>query len=271
LEPLRLDHSDDPRAEPYRTLIRASAPGAGDRFSDLFIAEGVRTIRLLFEREWHIDSLLVADRRLGAVTDLLESAGRRGVVVFTSEQRVLDGIAGWNVHRGVLAVVRRPAPRGVDEVVARAGELLLCVEGVNDLENLGSLFRNAAAFGAGGVVLDGRTADPLYRRSVRVSLGHVLDVPFARATVWPDELVEACRATGRRIVALTPAGSLTLGSLAASDGPWAVMLGAEGAGLSPSALSAAEVRVRIPMVAGVDSVNVATAAAIALYRLARVD
>lgn len=271
MEPLRLDHSDDPRVEPYRTLIRAVAPGAGDRFSGLFVAEGVRTIRLLLERDWEVESLLLAETRLAALADLLESAAGRQVPVFTAEQRVLDGIAGWNVHRGVLAMVRRPRPETVLDVVARAGRILLCVEGVNDLENLGSLFRNAAAFGVGGVVLDPRAADPLYRRSVRVSLGHVLDVPFARSKRWPGELVAACAAAGRRIVALTPGGTVRLGELAVDQGPWALMVGAEGDGLSPAALAAAELRVRIPMVADVDSVNVATAAAVALYRLAGSD
>lgn len=193
-------------------------------------------------------------------------------MVYAAGQGVIDGIAGWNVHRGVLAVVRRPPLRRVDDVVAGAGRMLLCIEGVNDLENLGGLFRNAAAFGAGGVVLDPQTADPLYRRSVRVSVGHVLDVPYARAASWPDELVASARSGGRRILALTPGGASTLSDEVASAGgretSWAVMVGAEGDGLSPAAIAAADRTVRIPMATGVDSVNVATAAAIALHQLA---
>ena len=147
---------------------------------------------------------------------------------------------------------------------------VLVLEAVNDHENIGSLFRNAAAFGVDAVVLDPTTADPLYRRSTRVSLGHVLRVPFARVDdgAWPSA-VDELRALGFTTVALTPAADAeALGRLVA-DAPErvALLVGAEGPGLTEQALGSVDRRVRIPMAAGVDSVNVATAAAIALSAL----
>jgi tRNA G18 (ribose-2'-O)-methylase SpoU len=167
----------------------------------------------------------------------------------------------------VLAVAERPNLPSVPALVATEHRVLV-LEGINDHENLGSLFRNAAAFGVGAIVLDPTAADPLYRRATRVSLGHVLRVPFARASDWPGAL-DLLRDTGFAIVALTPEPTAEpLASLAA-DPPArvALVLGSEGAGLSAAALEAAGRRVRIPMVDGVDSVNVATAAAIALSAL----
>jgi tRNA G18 (ribose-2'-O)-methylase SpoU len=153
------------------------------------------------------------------------------------------------------------------EALAQGARRLLVVEAVNDHENVGSLFRNAAAFGVDGVVLDPTAADPLYRRATRVSLGHVLRVPFARAEAWPQAL-EVLRTAGWTVAALTPAGDEPLAALAAEGPPQvALLVGAEGPGLSPAALAAADRRVRIPMAPGVDSVNVATAAALALHAL----
>jgi tRNA G18 (ribose-2'-O)-methylase SpoU len=140
------------------------------------------------------------------------------------------------------------------------------LEAISDLENLGSIFRNAAAFGIDGVVLDPRCADPFARRSIRVSMGHVLVVPWARAAAWPGALADL-RAAGFTVAALTPgAGAIPIGTLAA--GRTALLLGTEGDGLSDRALAAADVRVRIPMAPGVDSLNVAAASAVAFHRVA---
>jgi len=142
---------------------------------------------------------------------------------------------------------------------------------VNDHENIGALFRNAAAFGVDGVILDPTAADPLYRRATRVSLGHVLRVPFTRATEWPGPL-DVLRDLGITTVALSPGSPEGLADLVADrPGPFALLVGAEGGGLSAAALAAADRQVRIPMAAGVDSVNVATAAAIALSALFEAD
>lgn len=187
--------------------------------------------------------------------------------MLVAPQELFDRVAGYPVHRGAMALAVRPAEREAASVVAGAGAVLV-VEGVNDFENLGALFRNAAAFGVGAVLLDPTTADPLYRRCVRVSLGHVMRVPFARVGDWPSGLSELSRA-GFSLVALTPASERSVDEVArARPERVAVVVGAEGPGLSPDALAACDIRARIPMATGVDSLNVATAAAVALHLLA---
>jgi tRNA G18 (ribose-2'-O)-methylase SpoU len=174
-------------------------------------------------------------------------------------------VVGFHLNRGVLAVADRAArPEAADLV--RDARLVAVLEGVNDHENLGALFRNAAALGVDGVLLGPRCADPLYRRSVRVSMGHVLRVPFTELPgPWPDSL-ELLRAAGLRIAALTPAPAAEPLAAAGLGGQRvALLLGAEGPGLTAEALAAADVRVRIPMATGVDSLNVATAAAVAFH------
>jgi tRNA G18 (ribose-2'-O)-methylase SpoU len=189
--------------------------------------------------------------------------------VYLATQRVMEAITGFHFHRGALAAADRGVGHNVAEVVAGADRLLL-VEGVSDNENLGALFRNAAAFGIDGVLLDSTTADPLYRRSVRVSSGHVLRIPFARmtATDWPVPAIARLQAEGYEVVALTPSPSADDVRTLAPGPRWALLVGAEGPGLSPAALAAADRRVRIAMAPGVDSLNVATAAAVALHHLA---
>jgi tRNA G18 (ribose-2'-O)-methylase SpoU len=166
---------------------------------------------------------------------------------------------GFNLHRGVVAsATRLPAPDPLS--LLEGARRVAILEDLNDVENLGNLFRSARAFGIDAVLLDPRTADPLYRRCVRVSMGHVLHVPFARFSTWPDPLASV-RAAGFTIAALTPAGDVAIDDLDASRVAW--LLGAEGAGLTDEAMTLADVRVRIPMSPDVDSLNVGTAAAIA--------
>jgi len=190
--------------------------------------------------------------RLGG---LVEAAG---APVYVAEPDVLAATVGFDLHRGAVASAERPEPADPD-VVAAGTAALLVVEGVNDHENLGSLFRNAAAFGVGGLLLDPTCADPLYRRCVRVSMGHVLRIPFAVAHDWPLDLTHT-------VVALTPDGDTDIAALGPPE-RLALLVGAEGPGLTRAALAAADVRVRIPMADGADSLNVATAAAVALHRL----
>ncbi|HVM63626.1 MAG TPA: RNA methyltransferase, partial [Acidimicrobiales bacterium] len=198
------------------------------------------------------------------------------------------GTVGFDLHRGVVALGRRPSPPSPDRLLAaaagspaRAGgpPLVAVLEGLNDHENIGALFRNAAAFGVAGIVLDPTCADPLYRRSIRVSMGHVLHLPFARLEPWPAGL-DQVRAAGFVVAALSPRPAFVggrravgLGALgqracrSGAPGGIALLLGAEGPGLSDGALAAADAVVSIPMAHGVDSLNVATAAAIAFYAL----
>jgi tRNA G18 (ribose-2'-O)-methylase SpoU len=209
-----------------------------------------------------VRSVLVTARGLRALGGEVEAIG---APVYLAEEAVVAAVCGFDFHRGALAAVERPLPADPAALAGHA-RLLLAVEGVTDHENLGALFRNAAAFGAGGVLLDPTTPDPLYRRSVRVSMGHVLRVPFARPEPWPGWLA-GLRDGGVEVLALTPAADAEDLRAVSPRPPQALLVGSEGRGLSAAALAAASRRVRIPLAPGVDSLNVATAAAIALHHL----
>lgn len=260
-----VDALDDPRLADYVHLREPSRRMGIERSRGIFTVEGRLSVEALLASSYVTRSLLVT-------TALADRVARRvpaSVPVFALPPRAMEAVTGVHFHRGVLAVGERPAPTSVADVVHGAARVLV-LEAVNDHENVGSLFRNAAAFGVDAVVLDPTTADPLYRRATRVSLGHVLRVPFARVDPegWPGA-IDDLRAAGFLTVALTPHGTETVGDVAATRPPRAaVIVGAEGPGLSPASLAAADRRAHIPMAAGVDSVNVATAAAIALSLLA---
>lgn len=183
--------------------------------------------------------------------------------VYVGSPELLQAITGFHVHRGALACFARRPLRSAADVVAGARRVAL-LEDVNTHTNVGAIFRAAAALGVEAVLLSPRSADPLYRRSVRVSMGAVFAVPYARAEPWPGTL-EALRDSGFRLLALSPEGALDVG-VVDNAGRLALLLGAEGPGLSATALALAEA-VRIPMAAGVDSLNVAAAAAVAFYAL----
>ncbi|PZR80129.1 MAG: rRNA methyltransferase [Candidatus Aeolococcus gillhamiae] len=229
-----------------------------------FIAEGDVVIRRLVRSAFLVRSFLLTPGRWAALGPELADVD---APVHVATQPVMDAIAGFHLHRGALASVDRPPPAD-PAALAEAADLVVAVEGVNDHENLGALFRNAAAFGAGAVILDPTTADPFYRRAVRVSAGQVLHVPFGRVANWPDALTHLGNA-GFEVLALIPSPEALDLRAVASRPKQAVVVGAEGPGLSAGALAAADHRVRIAMAPGVDSLNVATAAAVALHHLAR--
>jgi tRNA G18 (ribose-2'-O)-methylase SpoU len=260
-----VDDLDDERLADYLHLREPSRRMQVERDRGIFTVEGRLSLEALIASPYELVSVLVNDDQLERVAPLVDGA----VPLYALPSREIEQLTGVHFHRGVLAVARRPPDRQVADVVAGAGTLLV-LESVNDHENIGALFRNAAAFGVGAVVLDPTSSDPLYRRSTRVSLGHVLRVPFARvgAGDWPGA-VDDLRALGFTTVALTPAVDAEPLRVLVSDPPErvALLLGAEGPGLSAAALAAVDRRVRIPMEPGVDSVNVATAAAIALAAL----
>ena len=264
--------SDDERwIGDFRALNDPARRREIERRGEFFVVEGIFALEALVVSRYPLRSLLVAENKLDAVRKLVAPlADLDAVPIVVRPPAELEDITGFGFHRGVLATARRLPPPPVDEVVAGARRLLV-VEGVNDQENLGSLFRNAAALGIEGAVLDPTTADPLYRRTVRVSLGHVLRVPWARSDRWPGGL-DGLRDRGITTVALTPAADAVDIEDLAADPPdrVAFLVGAEGPGLSPAALATADLRVRIPIAAGVDSLNVATAAAIAFHRLSLV-
>jgi tRNA G18 (ribose-2'-O)-methylase SpoU len=256
----------DPLAE-FRALNDPEQRREIERRGDFFVVEGMLALRALVESRYPVRSVLAAENRGAGV---LELVGRRAPIYAVPAEE-MEGITGFAFHRGVLATAARVPPLPLEAAVTPPARRLLVVEGVNDHENLGALFRNAAAFGIDAVILDPTTADPLYRRSVRVSMGHVLRVPWARVDGdrWPDALAELQDPGGFVVAALTPAADAEpIGALAAaSPERLAFLVGAEGPGLSRHALAAAARRVRIPLAPGVDSLNVATAAAVALHRL----
>jgi tRNA G18 (ribose-2'-O)-methylase SpoU len=263
-EPTPVDDAADPRLTDYAGLTDPAGRMSAEARGGFFMVEGALAIeRLLALRTWPVRSVLVTPKMAARLPTHALAAP-----VYVASPEVLQQVVGFDLHRGAVASVTRPPPQDPAEVVAGA-RLVAVLEGVNDHENLGALFRNAAAFGVDAVLLDPTTADPLYRRSVRVSMGHVLAVPFARLPPLPGGL-DVLSHAGLTTVALTPGpGSEPLRLLdPATLGPVAVLLGAEGPGLSPAVLDTADRRVHIPMQPGVDSLNVATAAAIAWHHLA---
>jgi tRNA G18 (ribose-2'-O)-methylase SpoU len=258
---------DDPRVDAYRTV----RDGELVRARGLFVAEGRLVVRRVLEdRRFRLHSILVTKTAFEDLSPAMASIEGEAPVLVASGQD-LAGIAGYDVHRGCLALVHRPPAIAVDDVVAPA-DTLVVVEAVTNADNVGSVFRNAAAFGAGAVVLSPTCCDPLYRKAIRTSMGAALRVPFARAAEedWPGVLVRIRRA-GFTIVALTPREpSEALEAFAARPRPSkiALVVGTEGAGLTPAVESAADHRVRIPIGGEVDSLNVAVATGIVLYRLA---
>ncbi|HKB14211.1 MAG TPA: RNA methyltransferase [Vicinamibacterales bacterium] len=265
----RIDCADDARAAAYRDL----ADGELLRTRGMFVAEGRLVVRrLLDERRDTVESLLVNEaalRDLAPSIDTLDPA----VPVLVCATADFQRLTGFNIHRGCLALVRRPPPTPVDALIASA-QLLVVLEGVTNADNVGGVFRNAAAFDAGGVLLSPTSCDPLYRKAIRTSMGAALRVPFARAADgdWPGA-VERLRTAGFAVVALTPRQpSEALDAFAARPQPArvALVLGTEGAGLTPAVEAAADYRVRIPISSSVDSLNIAVATGIALSRLAAI-
>ena len=249
----------DPRLADFRDLAAADRRPDRPGGRGLVIAEGVPVVRRLLASPYPVRAVLGVPSRL----DGARRRPRRGRVSRSTgpAPTVMAGAVGFHLTRGVLASADR-APEPAPAALLAAARRVLALEGVNDHENLGALFRNAAALGADAVLLGPRCADPLYRRSVRVSMGHVLRVPFGRGPL------AALREAGFAVLALTPRPSaVPLSTVDPAVPRAALLVGAEGPGLSPEAVATADVQVRIPMAAGVDSLNVATAAAIALHHL----
>jgi tRNA G18 (ribose-2'-O)-methylase SpoU len=258
-----VDDPDDPRLDDYRDLTAADRRPDRPGGRGLVIAEGVVVVRRLLSSPYPVRSVLGVPRRL---VELAAELADVDVPAYATDADTMARVVGFHLNRGVLAVADRAPMPSVSALAAQA-RVLAVLEAVNDHENLGALFRNAAALGVDGVLLGPRCADPLYRRSVRVSMGHVLRVPFtALPGPWPASLAAL---TEHTIVALTPAAdAVPLASAGLAGRRVALLLGAEGPGLTDEAQQAAHLRVRIPMTSGVDSLNVATAAAVAFHAVA---
>ncbi len=251
----------DPRVDDFRDLSTADRRPDRPGGRGLVIAEGVVVVERLLASPYPVRALLGIRRR---IDELAERLAGLDVPAYVVDADVMAQVVGFHLNRGVLAVADRAPEVSVSQLAARAQRLAV-LEGIGDHENLGALFRNAAALHVDGVLLGAGCADPLYRRSVRVSMGHVLRVPSARLGSWPADL-KVLRDHGFRIAAMTPRpDAAPLHAAGLDRGKVAVLLGSEGPGLTEEAVEAADIAVRVPMTEGVDSLNVATAAAISFY------
>ena len=260
-----LDDPADPRLDAYRSVKDAELW----RERGLFVAEGRLVVRRVIE-DWpgNVGSVLLNPAATQQLHDVLVLLADE-VPIYVCHSPVFTELTGYTVHRGCLALVKRPPGLDLPTMLAGA-RLLVIAEGLTDADNVGGVFRNAAAFGADGVILSPTCCDPLYRKAIRTSMAMTLRVPFTRVEQWPQAL-GILAANGVTIAALTPhEPACPLDEFAAAAGQRvALMVGTEGAGVSDAAASMAHVRVRIPIAPAVDSLNVAVAAGIGLSRLSR--
>jgi tRNA G18 (ribose-2'-O)-methylase SpoU len=264
--PVEVTRADDPRLADYRALKERHLNAQGGRF----VAESERVVRRLLASPLGVWSVLATPPRLRALEDALAARAASPSSVpfptYVASQEVMDEIAGFHVHRGCLAIGERPTTRALPP----GARGIIVLEDLVDVDNLGSIARNAAAFGVDALVLSPRCADPFYRKAIRVSLGAVFDLPIVRLAHWPDDL-DLLRKLGFSLVAAVLAANATPLPRFAPPARWALLLGAEGPGLSPGAVLRCHESVTIPMSTskGVDSLNVSTAAAVMLYALTR--
>ncbi|MEL6862133.1 MAG: RNA methyltransferase [Pseudomonadota bacterium] len=268
----RIKDVSDPRIAPYVSVRERDLTGGAD---GRFIVEGKVPLHILLSRSrFEVESLFLCETRLEPLADLLSKVSPE-VPIYTAPQSLMDEIVGFPIHRGVLACAKKGEAIGLEALIySHPGirsdaqkRTLLVLNQISNHDNVGAAFRNAAAFGADGVILDSGSCDPLYRKSIRVSSGTSLWLPYHHGGTGLEQ-IETLKAAGYTIWAMTPrAEAVSLYDLPVPD-KLAVMLGAEGPGL-PERLIHAATAVRIPMSAGFDSVNVATAGAIAMSHVFR--
>ena len=264
-----IDDPADPRVAAYRNIRERDLTGR----EGLFVAEGEVVIRTLLSPAslCRPRSLLIAANRLEAQGELIAGAGAgTETPVYAASQAVMDGIAGFPLHRGLLALGEKPVERTVAATLDGLPEdcVVLACASIGNHDNMGGLFRNAAAFGAAAVLRDDRCCDPFYRKAIRVSVGAVLRTPSARAASL-EQLVIALETAGFEVVALSPSADAPLSGLA-GGGRKAILVGSEGPGL-PSEIMARVRTVGVPMAGGFDSLNVAVTSALALYQITTVS
>ena len=266
--PIEVGSSDDPRLDPFRSI-----KGQGRRGDGTFVAESELVLDRLLEADFPIRAVLITPARAARIEGLLRDAQvnrREPFAVFVAPGPVIDAVVGYRLHRGVITLAERRALPSARDALA-ASTTVVVLEDVSDPDNIGAIFRHAAAFGVDAVILHGHTADPLYRKAIRTSMGCTLTIPFCRTRPDDGPIANLLHDSGFASLALTPDPSAIALPEAVSglDGSTrvALLVGAEGPGLRADTMQAAKKRVRIPMSAGVDSLNVATSAAIALFAL----
>ena len=259
---IRIEQPDDPRIAAFRDIKERDLTGR----DGLFIAEGAIVVRQLAGPHCMATArgLLLAENRIDGLADVIAALEGR-TPVYVAQQALLDSIAGFALHRGLLGLGERPSRHEVEVVVPPSGPaLVLAASGIGNHDNMGALFRNAAGFGVNAVVLDERCCDPFYRKAIRVSAGAVLRMPTAY-TASANDMVADLEREGFDVIALTPTGGEPLVDMAPAART-AVLVGSEGPGLARTVIDRCR-PVSIPMAAGFDSLNVATAAAIALHQV----
>jgi len=254
--PIRIDSIDDERVADYAGL-------RGKESGEYLIAESAAVVERLVASPLEVRSFFLTPKAFERLADVVT---RSSAPVYVAEPDVMAAVAGYDVHRGILASARRPRERALEEVLATARRLVV-LEGSNDHENIGVVARSARALGIDALVLDPSCADPYYRRAVRVSMGEILHLPIVRCTAWPEPL-DALAAAGFATWALTPdVAAVPLFGLEV-PARVAIVAGAEGPGLTAAALAKIRTHVRIPMHHGVDSLNLGHALAIAMAAVA---
>jgi len=252
----------DPRLAPFLNVRDRDLRQA---HGDAFIAEGESVLAVFLSEgsRFRPDALLIAANRVDAV---LAWSPPDDLPIFVVDQAMRDTIVGFPIHRGLLGLGRRGSPPALADLLADRPRVVVGLVGIANHDNMGGIFRNAAAFGAGAMVLDATSCDPLYRKAIRVSVGGALKVPFTRLDAGAS-VAATLSDSGYRVLALSPRGAWRLEDVP-TDRPLALLLGAEGPGLPDREMGAAET-VRIDMSSGFDSLNVATTSGIALYELTR--
>jgi len=250
----------DPRLSDFTDLTDVALRRVREPAEGLFVAEGEKVVLRALAAGYAPRSVLTEAKWLPGIEAALAP---HGCPIYVADAEVLRAVTGYNVHRGALASMRRRPLPSLDDVLATAQRIVV-LEDLVDHTNVGAVFRNAAALGIDAVLVSPECADPLYRRSVKVSMGAVLAVPWTRAEPWPDAL-DRLRANGFRTLAMSPDPRGTALPDADLSPPVAVVLGTEGEGLTPGARDRCTTSVRIPMAAGVDSLNVAAASAVVFY------
>ncbi|MCZ2526434.1 TrmH family RNA methyltransferase [Streptomyces sp. HB2AG] len=270
--PVTVEDADDPRLHDYVSLTDVELRRRREPAEGLFVAEGEKVIRRALQAGYGMRSMLLTPKWTQVMRDVIEDSP---APVYTVSPELAERVTGYHVHRGALASMRRmPLPDPARLLASPAGEdgpsgparRVAVLEDIVDHANIGAAFRSAAALGVDAVLVTPRCADPLYRRAVKVSMGTVFQVPWTRLPSWPEGM-GMLREAGYLTAALSLGeDSVDLDELAARrPRRLALVLGTEGDGLRPSTVAAADVSVRIPMAAGVDSLNVAAAAAVAFY------
>ncbi|EKF17454.1 TrmH family RNA methyltransferase [Nitratireductor pacificus] len=260
---IAIDDPDDPRIAAYRDIRERDLVGRQGRF----VAEGRVVLNVLFSTSrFAAESVFLRQNRVAGLGELIDRIPAE-VPVYVAGAEVMDRIAGFEMHRGVLAIGRKPETDGAALLDALPpSALVVALSGIANHDNMGSIFRNAASFGADAVLMTGDCCDPLYRKAIRVSVGAALKVPFARFDD-ADALAEALEARGFSLLALSPRGARDVADIAPAERQ-ALLLGSEGHGLSAAVMERLPTA-RIAMTEDFDSLNVAAASAIALHRLWR--